>query len=61
VRRSFRPLVLCYGEHDARVRDAVRRTGYEAAFALDVNGASLDPFAVPRADLYRGDVLSLTR
>jgi peptidoglycan/xylan/chitin deacetylase (PgdA/CDA1 family) len=60
LRRSCRYFAYPYGDHDARVRNAVRRTGYEAAFALSVNCASLDPFAFPRVDLYWGDALSLT-
>jgi peptidoglycan/xylan/chitin deacetylase (PgdA/CDA1 family) len=61
LRRPCRYFAYPYGEHDARVRDAVRRTGYEAAFALKVGRASLDPFALPRVDLYWGEALSLTR
>lgn len=60
LRRPCRYFAYPYGDHDARVRDAVRRAGYEAAFALDVSRASLDPFAFPRVDLYWGDALSLT-
>jgi peptidoglycan/xylan/chitin deacetylase (PgdA/CDA1 family) len=39
-----------YGEHDERVRAAVRAAGYERGFALD---SSAGPLAVPRLDLYR--------
>lgn len=41
-----------YGEHDRRVRAAVRGAGYEQAFAL-WGGLSSDPYAKPRLDLYR--------
>ena len=41
-----------YGEHDERVRAAVRCAGYERAFALE-NGSQSDPYALPRLDLYR--------
>ena len=42
-----------YGEHDARVRAAVRRVGYEAAFALWAGSLAGDRYALPRVDLYR--------
>jgi len=38
-----------YGEHDERVRAAVRAAGYERAFSL---GTSAGKFALPRLDLY---------
>jgi peptidoglycan/xylan/chitin deacetylase (PgdA/CDA1 family) len=41
-----------YGEHDERVRAAVRSAGYERGFAL-WGGQKGDPFALPRLDLYR--------
>jgi peptidoglycan/xylan/chitin deacetylase (PgdA/CDA1 family) len=44
-----------YGEHDARVRAAVRRVGYEAGFALWAGSSREDRFALPRVDLYRRD------
>ena len=41
-----------YGEHDERVRAAVKAAGYERGFAL-WGGPKGDPFALPRLDLYR--------
>jgi peptidoglycan/xylan/chitin deacetylase (PgdA/CDA1 family) len=41
-----------YGEHDERVRAAVRAAGYARGFAL-WSGPKGDPFALPRLDLYR--------
>ncbi len=46
-----------YGEHDARVQAAVRRAGYEAAFALADGADRSNAFALPRIDLYRRDTL----
>jgi peptidoglycan/xylan/chitin deacetylase (PgdA/CDA1 family) len=43
-----------YGERDARVQAATARAGYRAAFALRAPVRPLDPYAVPRVDLYRG-------
>jgi peptidoglycan/xylan/chitin deacetylase (PgdA/CDA1 family) len=40
-----------YGEHDERVRAAVRAAGYERAFGLRERGRS--PYALRRVDLYR--------
>jgi peptidoglycan/xylan/chitin deacetylase (PgdA/CDA1 family) len=40
-----------YGEHDERVRAAVRAAGYERAFGLRERGR--DPYAIRRLDLYR--------
>ena len=48
---SCTELAYPYGEHDERVRAAVRRAGYERAFALWRR--SRDPYAAPRLDLYR--------
>jgi peptidoglycan/xylan/chitin deacetylase (PgdA/CDA1 family) len=59
LRRPCRFFAYPYGDNDARVREAVRRAGYEAAFALTVARAS--PFALPRVDLYWNDALSPTR
>jgi peptidoglycan/xylan/chitin deacetylase (PgdA/CDA1 family) len=57
VGRPARLLAYTYGEHDARVQDAVRRAGYAAAFA-QWPGSSLDkPFALPRVSFYRGESL----
>ena len=40
-----------YGEHDLRVRNAVRAAGYERAYGLREHGR--DQYALPRLDLYR--------
>jgi peptidoglycan/xylan/chitin deacetylase (PgdA/CDA1 family) len=48
-------LAYPYGENDDRVREAARRAGYVAAFALRESFAPADPFALPRVDLYRKD------
>jgi peptidoglycan/xylan/chitin deacetylase (PgdA/CDA1 family) len=48
-------LAYPYGEHDARVREAARKAGYEAAFALPGREAPLDPFAFPRVGIWRKD------
>jgi peptidoglycan/xylan/chitin deacetylase (PgdA/CDA1 family) len=40
-----------YGEHDTRVRGAVRAAGYERAYSLRTR--QRDPYALPRVDLYR--------
>jgi len=53
--RRCRFLAYPYGENDARVREAARRAGYEAAFALRERSNVLDRYAVPRVDLYRKD------
>lgn len=50
-------LAYPFGEHDARVRDAARRAGYGAAFALGRSGKADDRFAVPRVGIFRGDSL----
>ncbi len=44
-----------YGEHDARVQAAARRAGYEAAFCLGGSASPLNPYALPRVDLYPRD------
>ena len=49
--RRCRELAYPYGEQDERVRAAVRGAGYERAYAL--RGRKDDPYALPRADLYR--------
>jgi peptidoglycan/xylan/chitin deacetylase (PgdA/CDA1 family) len=50
-------LAYPYGEYNARVRNAARRGGHDAAFALarSAGARGFDPFAVPRIDLYRND------
>jgi peptidoglycan/xylan/chitin deacetylase (PgdA/CDA1 family) len=55
--RPCRFFAYPYGEHDRRVRDAVRRAGYQAAFALAAGADRGDPYALPRIDLYRRDSL----
>lgn len=40
-----------YGEHDERVRRAVRAAGYERAYGLVDDGK--DPYSLRRVDLYR--------
>jgi peptidoglycan/xylan/chitin deacetylase (PgdA/CDA1 family) len=57
LRRPCRFFAFPYGEHDARVQAAVRRAGYEAAFALGAGSDRANPFALPRSDLYRRDSL----
>jgi peptidoglycan/xylan/chitin deacetylase (PgdA/CDA1 family) len=44
-------LAYPYGEHDGRVRAAVRAAGYGRAYAL--RGPKSDAYAAPRLDLYR--------
>jgi peptidoglycan/xylan/chitin deacetylase (PgdA/CDA1 family) len=46
-------LVYPYGEHNLMARRAVRKAGYEAAFALDVTrtGGLADRFALPRLEV----------
>jgi peptidoglycan/xylan/chitin deacetylase (PgdA/CDA1 family) len=48
-------LAYPFGESDARVHDAVREAGYEAAFALQAGADYANPYALPRVDLYRRD------
>lgn len=55
--RPCRFFAYPYGEHDERVRAAVRGAGYEAAFALAAGADRNDRFALPRIDLYRRDSL----
>lgn len=42
-----------YGEHDERIRDAVRATGYLAAFALPGREKPHDVFALSRVGVWR--------
>jgi peptidoglycan/xylan/chitin deacetylase (PgdA/CDA1 family) len=58
LRRPCRYMAYPYGESDARVHSAVRRAGYEAAFALQAGADARNPFALPRVDLYRKDGLA---
>ncbi len=53
--RPCRHLAYPYGEHNVRVRSAARRTGYDAAFAVDPGRGRSDRFAVPRLAVYRHD------
>jgi peptidoglycan/xylan/chitin deacetylase (PgdA/CDA1 family) len=50
LRRPCPLLAYPYGEHDARVRAAAKKAGYERAFGLQEPRG--DPFASPRVDLY---------
>lgn len=49
--RSCPEFAYPYGEHDARVRAAVRAAGYERAYVLRDRGR--DRYALRRTDLYR--------
>jgi peptidoglycan/xylan/chitin deacetylase (PgdA/CDA1 family) len=53
--RPCRFVAYPYGDHDGRTRASVRAAGYEAAFALRADRGTLDPAALPRVDIYRGD------
>lgn len=55
--RPARLLAYPYGEHDARVHDAVRRAGYAAAFAQWPGSSLSNAFALPRVSFYRGESL----
>lgn len=57
IGRPCRFFAYPYGEHDERVRNAVRSAGYDAAFALAAGADRGDPHALPRIDLYRRDSL----
>lgn len=48
-------LAYPYGENDARVRAVAREARYLAAFGLDESTRVLDPFALPRTEVYRRD------
>ena len=49
--RPCRDFAYPYGEHEARVREAVRAAGNERAYALRTRQS--DRYALPRVDLYR--------
>lgn len=53
--RPCRFLAYPFGDHDARTRAAVRDAGYEAAFTLGADRRSMNPFALPRVDIYHHD------
>lgn len=56
LRRPCRFLAYPFGESDERVEAAARAAGYAAAFSLRPRrGSPLDPYAVPRVDVYRAD------
>jgi peptidoglycan/xylan/chitin deacetylase (PgdA/CDA1 family) len=53
--RACRYLAYPYGDEDGRVRNAAHRAGYDAAFALPGSRSPVDPFGLPRVDLYWKD------
>jgi peptidoglycan/xylan/chitin deacetylase (PgdA/CDA1 family) len=53
--RECRAFAYPYGEHDARVREAVRAAGYAEAYGLP--GRPGDPLLLPRVGIYRRDGL----
>jgi peptidoglycan/xylan/chitin deacetylase (PgdA/CDA1 family) len=55
--RACRLFAYPYGEHDARVQEAVARAGYDAAFALGPGSSRHNRYALPRVDVYRRDSL----
>lgn len=55
LRAPCRFVAYPYGAHDARVRSAARRAGYQAGFALPGDVRRRDPFAVPRLGIWRHD------
>jgi peptidoglycan/xylan/chitin deacetylase (PgdA/CDA1 family) len=48
-------LAYPYGQNDERVGRAAREAGYEAAWSLGARRPPLDPYDLPRADLYTKD------
>lgn len=58
--RRCRFLAYPYGEHDQRVREAARASGYELAFALPGRSRPVDPFALPRVGIWGQDGLART-
>lgn len=48
-------LAYPFGESDARVREATRKAGYEAAFGLPGSRKWRDPFDLPRVGVWRGE------
>jgi peptidoglycan/xylan/chitin deacetylase (PgdA/CDA1 family) len=57
VGRPARLLAYPYGEHDARVHEAVRAAGYDAAFAQWPGSSIRNRCALPRVSFYRGESL----
>jgi peptidoglycan/xylan/chitin deacetylase (PgdA/CDA1 family) len=55
VGRPCRFLAYPFGENDDRIRKHAAAAGYAAAFALRAGDRPVDPFAMPRFDIYRGD------
>ena len=49
-------LAYPYGEHDARVRRAAARVGFDAAFGLQPHGSTWsDRYQLPRVGIWRGE------
>ena len=55
LQRPCELLAYPYGEHDARVRDAVRSAGYAAGFAAPGSSINFDRFRVPRTAFWRNE------
>jgi peptidoglycan/xylan/chitin deacetylase (PgdA/CDA1 family) len=55
IGRPCRLLSYPFGEQNARVREAVKAAGYEAAFLVRPRGGRRDDFALPRVSVYSGD------
>jgi peptidoglycan/xylan/chitin deacetylase (PgdA/CDA1 family) len=53
--RPCRLLAYPFGDHDRRVQELARRTGYAAAFGLWTGTHAKNRWALPRIDLYRND------
>jgi peptidoglycan/xylan/chitin deacetylase (PgdA/CDA1 family) len=53
--RLCRFLAYPFGDENGRVREAARRAGYEASFALVAHASGFSPYAIPRVDIYRKD------
>lgn len=58
--RPCRFLAYPYGEYDARVADAARAAGYEAAFTLPGRISSVGPFSLPRMGMFPRDTAART-
>lgn len=57
LRRPCDVIAYPYGEHDARVREAVRAAGYAAGFAAPGHSFGFDVFQIPRTALWRDETL----